>query len=258
MEKKIKVSVITVCFNAEKDIEETIRSVQNQTYSNIEYIIKDGDSKDRTLELVEKAAKNSEIKIYSEKDKGIYDAMNYAALKSSGDYLFFLNAGDLFHNKRVVEKFVGEANNHPDAEILFGNTVFVDGKGYKTTRKYTSICSKKMYFLLGDCICHQVIFTKRNYFFKRIFSTDYKICADREWLLNSVCNNARFYRINDYISICKTDGFSAQNMNDYEREVKQCIKSYFSSGYYVYLLIYKLKQNDLIRFLLKKIGKILF
>lgn len=108
LEKMLKFSVVTVCFNAENTIQETMFSVLNQTYKNIEYIIIDGKSKDNTLSVISKMQSQysqRDIKVVSESDKGIYDAMNKALKIASGDFLIFLGADDHFISANVLERF---------------------------------------------------------------------------------------------------------------------------------------------------------
>ena len=97
-----KISVITVCFNAVETIEETILSVINQTYSNIEYIIIDGASTDGTVDIVNKY-RDKIACFVSEPDKGIYDAMNKAVKVAKGDWLFFINSDDVFINNECLQ-----------------------------------------------------------------------------------------------------------------------------------------------------------
>jgi Glycosyltransferases involved in cell wall biogenesis len=96
-------SIITVTYNAEKVIEKTIQSIVGQTYKNYEYIIIDGASKDSTLAIIDKYRDNVN-KLISEPDKGLYDAMNKGIAAASGDYLCFLNAGDIFHERILFSK----------------------------------------------------------------------------------------------------------------------------------------------------------
>lgn len=91
----IKITIITVCFNAEQTLRETIQSVLGQTFQDYEYLIIDGNSSDKTLDIV-KEYKSDKIKLYSEDDRGIYNAMNKGIAKAKGEYLYFLNAGDSF------------------------------------------------------------------------------------------------------------------------------------------------------------------
>ena len=91
----LTITVITICYNAINRVRETIESVCNQTYPDIEYLIIDGNSSDKTLDIV-KEYKSDKIKLYSEDDRGIYNAMNKGIAKAKGEYLYFLNAGDSF------------------------------------------------------------------------------------------------------------------------------------------------------------------
>ena len=91
-----KISVVTVCYNAEESIEETMKSVFSQTYSDIEYIVIDGASTDNTLGVINRFSDYSFLKIVSEPDSGLYNAMNKAIRMAQGDYIIFLNSGDMF------------------------------------------------------------------------------------------------------------------------------------------------------------------
>ena len=106
MEKSIKLSIITVCYNAEKVIEDTILSVLGQTYQDIEYILVDGGSQDKTLQIIEKYSQDERVRYISEPDEGIYDAMNKGGSLATGDYIQFLNAGDFLVNATVIEDVI--------------------------------------------------------------------------------------------------------------------------------------------------------
>jgi len=109
------ISIVTVVYNAEKEIEKTIKSVINQTYSNIEYIIIDGRSKDNTVNIIKKYEKYISFWI-SEKDNGLYDAMNKGSKVAKGDFIIFLNAGDIFTSNTVLEKV---AKQLKDQKVYF-------------------------------------------------------------------------------------------------------------------------------------------
>ena len=105
MIKKPLISIITVVFNGEKKLEKTISSVINQTYDNLEYIVIDGSSKDGTIDIIKKYEDKINYWV-SEKDSGIYEAMNKGILASKGDYINFMNAGDFFTRKNLVSEVV--------------------------------------------------------------------------------------------------------------------------------------------------------
>ena len=117
-DKKNIISIVTVTYNSVHNIEETILSVINQTYQNIEYIIIDGGSVDGTMNIVKKY-KNSIDYIVSEKDNGIYDAMNKGIQIASGKWINFLNSGDTFYNKKVIENI--SFKNYENHVIIYGN-----------------------------------------------------------------------------------------------------------------------------------------
>ena len=134
----IKFTVVTCTYNAEKELQRTLDSVQRQTYCNIEHIIMDGGSRDRTLQLVKAyqhrnavGESSHEIVVISEPDKGLYDAMNKSIDRATGDYLVFMNAGDTFPTAdtlEYVEGCVGEGEVLPG--VLYGDTDIVDEMGH--------------------------------------------------------------------------------------------------------------------------------
>ena len=118
-------SVITVTYNAEKVLEDTIQSVISQTYHHVEYIIIDGASKDGTMAIVNRY-RDRISRVVSEPDKGLYDAMNKGIALATGDYLCFLNAGDSFHEDDTLQKMVHSINANELPDVLYGQTALVD------------------------------------------------------------------------------------------------------------------------------------
>jgi len=117
------ITIITVSYNAVKTIEDTILSVINQTYPNIEYIIIDGGSTDGTLDIIKKYQDKITYWV-SEPDKGIYDAMNKGTLKATGVWLNFMNAGDTFYDHQVLEK-VFKDKDWSNTDVIYGDVVYV-------------------------------------------------------------------------------------------------------------------------------------
>lgn len=121
-----KLSVITVVFNRKADLEKTIESIRSQTYSNIEYIVVDGKSSDGTVDVIKKFADQNIIhKWISEKDRGLYDAMNKGLEMASGDYFWFMNAGDEIFSDITVQDFFTISN----ADVFYGDAMIVDAEG---------------------------------------------------------------------------------------------------------------------------------
>ena len=171
------VSIITVVLNGEKYLEETILSVINQTYCNIEYIVIDGGSADGTIDIIKKYKNN--IKHWkSEKDRGIYDAMNKGVFFANGDWLNFMNAGDEFSSKNAVKNFM----KYEDARksLIYSDILYVDHQGEE--RKIIQHGLKKNIFYRN--ICHQSIFYNckkiRTIFF---YNLNYQISSDFDLLL---------------------------------------------------------------------------
>jgi len=118
----MKVSIVTICKNAEDSIEGTIKSVISQTYKNIEYLIIDGKSTDMTVNIINQYQERLAYFI-SEEDNGVYEAMNKGILKSTGDIIFFLNSGDYFHENTIIEKVVKEFDSDPDLMFFYGDVL---------------------------------------------------------------------------------------------------------------------------------------
>lgn len=259
--RKILITVITVCFNAEKFIEKTMDSVLEQTYENIEYIIKDGESTDRTNEIInsyEDKFEQKGIRFYHivGKDGGIYDAMNNAIEKACGQYVHFLNAGDYFTDNNVLkntEVFIRKTN----ADVTYGDIILVDGERQRL-RKYKKVCSKKAYFLSGDCICHQAMFAKRKLFMNKKFDLRYKVCADKEWQLYQISEGKKFMPMKFVVASVLVDGFSSSHLSELEGETKICVDSYIRSLAWVYDIINCMKHNAVTVRILRAAGNMLF
>lgn len=170
----IKISVITVCWNCVNEIEKTIKSVLEQTYSNVEYIVVDGASTDGTLEVINRYKERID-KVVSEPDKGIYNAMNKGVQLAIGEWCIFMNAGDKFVNNSVLSEMFGL--NHPleTTKVYYGNTKFV----YED-HSCCSLRAVPVFPTILRCqpFCHQSAFynieDKRTPF----FDEQYKIASD--------------------------------------------------------------------------------
>lgn len=173
-------SVITVTYNAERTLERTLKSVQEQSYPYIEHIVVDGKSKDNTVGLIQQY-ENPKLKWISEPDKGLYDAMNKAATMASGDYVCFLNAGDTFFSPETVRKMMQSFNDTPD--IIYGETAIVDDKGkflFMRRLKAPETLSWKS-FKQGMLVCHQAFIVKRSVF--EPYDLNYRFSSDFDWAI---------------------------------------------------------------------------
>lgn len=252
--KGIKISIITVCKNAELMIATTLESVISQTYSNIEYIIIDGASTDATLSVIEKATKKFPIKYISEMDEGIYDAMNKGIDLASGDYINFLNAGDILAEKEVISEVAAEIEKNP-GDIYYGNIIYQYSNGESKIRTYGKICGKKIYYCTGDCINHQAIFAAAKCLKNFKFDTSYKICGDREWMMRMHKAGAVFRNMPLLICVysLNENSVSLSNKELAHLEAARCIKVYFPMQYGIFCIFEACRANKIFAYILHKL-----
>lgn len=252
---RCKFSIITVCYNAEEYIEDTVRSVLTQSYEDYEYIIKDGMSVDGTMAIVRSLTNgNNRVTAMRSDDRGIYDAMNIAVSEAKGEYILFLNAGDKFVDRNVLYKTNKYIALHGSADIYYGNIIEVTD-GQRSLRRYTGKNSKIWYYSLGACLCHQAMFCRRELFQKRLFDLTYKICADREWQIYHIKEGASAKGMQLIVAEVLADGFSKSHIEDLERETCRCIKLYCGKWYYLYRMLTFIKKNKWMHLLIQKMEK---
>lgn len=212
-DNKKKICIITVVYNGAKLIEDTILSVINQSYENIEYIIIDGESTDGTIDIIKKY--EDKIALWkSESDNGIYDAMNKGIFLSTGEWVLFLNAGDTFYSDHTIEVIADELEN---CDVLYGNTQISDSK------TGTSIRGHYPQHLDWKVIpyCHQSVFVKSSLLKKTLFDIRYKIAADYDQYFRIKNQNALFKSTEQIISNYDNNGYSMTNysllLNEYNK-----------------------------------------
>ena len=178
----MKYSIVTVCKNAAEVLESTITSVIGQKGVDFEYLILDGASTDHTVDIIKKFQKHISFWV-SEPDSGIYPAMNKALTKAKGEWVYFLNAGDIFLSSHVLSDFRPILDSD---DIVYGNVEMDTNKGI-VINKFNRV---NRWFWLQKTICHQAVFAKKQLFNKwGNFNSRYKIAADYEWLLRMVLKN---------------------------------------------------------------------
>lgn len=199
-----KLSVITIVYNNVSDIERTLRSVINQTYQNIEYIIIDGASTDGTLEVINKY-RNSLSKLISEPDKGIYDAMNKGLELATGDYVLFMNSGDeMYETDTVAEIFATDA----DADIYYGETEMIDAEGNSLGRRRHKAPKQLKHgsFKFGMSVSHQAVYIKRT--LVQPYDLNYQLSSDIDWILNAIKRAKKIVNVNRYVAKYLVGGMS--------------------------------------------------
>lgn len=205
-----KVSIITVCFNSEKTIERTIKSVLNQTYSNIEYIIIDGKSTDRTLKIVENYSKlfGDRMIIVSEPDKGIYDAMNKGIKIASGELIGLVNSDD-FYEVDAVENAVSSFDSQNKYQVIYGfQRCLNNGNEEKIVFFNHNFLDKQM-------ITHPTCFVSKAVYDRYgVFDLRYKSSSDYEFMLRLFHNSETVFKpIYKIISNFETGGMSSSEVS---------------------------------------------
>lgn len=249
----MKISIITVCKNAENAIERTMLSVVTQSCfsENIEYLIIDGASTDKTVEIIKQYSNKYPIKWISEPDSGIYNAMNKGIRLATGDIIYFLNAGDKLFDKKSVSEILKEFEKN-DPDFLYTDILICN---------FSSLSESKMkkfnhvdkYFLFRDCICHQVSFFKKSVF-ERFggFNENFKLAADYEMLLKIMANKSLK---KEYLPITAAyydiTGISSTS-EDVVKEERATIQKHFYSSFETFL--YSSWLYQFIRRRLRKMG----
>lgn len=181
----MKISVITVVFNGEKTVQETIQSVLVQDYEEVEYIVVDGGSTDGTLAIVESFGDRL-AKFVSEKDKGIYDAMNKGIQFATGEVVGLLNADDLFASPDVLSQ-VAAAFQRSGADAVYGDLQYFNGATDRVTRHWRAGAYKPGLFLWGWMPPHPTFFIRRSWYLNQGgFRLDMGTAADYELMLRMV------------------------------------------------------------------------
>lgn len=220
----LKISIITINYNNAVGLKETIQSVVNQTYSNIEYIVIDGGSEDGSKEIL--AAYKDQIHYsVAEPDDGIYHAMNKGIRIAKGTYLLFLNSGDVLINKKVIQMAVAEGLSH---DLVYGNLVFVNGEKRRDWIP-ASILSFQTFYTTG--IPHPTTFIHKKLFeVVGLYNESYRIVSDWEFFLLATCRyNANYKHINLFITAFSEDGISSNpsNLSRIAQERETVLKTHF-------------------------------
>lgn len=178
----LKISIITVSFNSQETIEDTIKSIENQTYNNIEYIIVDGLSSDDTIKIASKYP-NVVSKLITEKDNGLYDAMNKGIDLATGDVIGILNSDDLFCDNFAVEKVMNIFNQNPDLDSVYADIFYVSKENTNNiVRKWVSGFQKK--FKKGWHPAHPTFYVKKEVYNRYGgFNLSFRLAADFELML---------------------------------------------------------------------------
>ena len=216
-------SVITIVYNNARDIERTMLSVLTQTYPHIEYIIIDGKSTDGTLTIINRY-KDQVAKIISEKDQGIYDAMNKGLVAATGDYVIFMNSGDEFYDRDTVQKVFESA---PDADIYYGETEMIDAEGNSLGQRRHEAPAAFTWrdFKYGMSISHQAIYVRRS--IAEPYDLQYKLSADIDWIIRAAQKAKKIVNVNQYVAKYLVGGMSKAKHRQSLMERFDIMKRYY-------------------------------
>lgn len=242
-----KISIITVSYNSSSTIEQTILSVINQQYPNIEYIIIDGGSTDGTVDIIKKYANNITYWI-SERDNGIYDAMNKGIDKATGDIVGIINSDD-WYSDNIFTLIASQYKLNPSA-MIHGNLI-LEGEN-KTWLAYPKMNTKEYY--KGTPFCHPTMFVPLK-IYREIgkFNTQFRIAADYDLMLRIVENNYACNYINTTISHMRTGGESDINLIKGYQESRQitinhgynklkAFWAYYNKAYNIFRILLRIKN----------------
>lgn len=248
------ISIITVTYNSDKTITDTIRSVLAQTYPNIEYIIIDGASDDGTDNII-KSFGDKINKYISEPDRGMYDAINKGFRIASGKVVGILNSDDVFYDNYVIEK-VAESFSKNETDALFGDAIFVDPvKTTKIIRYYSSKNFKLSKFRFGYMPAHTSFYAKKELFERYgYYKTDYKIAADFELMLRFLLINKVSYKYLEFpFVVMRMGGISNRTINSKLILNKEIVRACRENGLKTnYLNIYSKYSLKLFEFIQSK------
>ncbi|MDD5192299.1 MAG: glycosyltransferase family 2 protein [Candidatus Nanoarchaeia archaeon] len=225
IKKKPLITIITVVRNGEKSLAKTIKSVINQTARKyIEYIIIDGNSTDRTLDITREYSYKIDYWV-SESDKGIYDAMNKGVKLAKGEYIQFLNADDRLYDKRIIKKVIFEMVKE-NADIVYG--MIKDSRGNIWPKKKRTFQD----FKKGKTLAHPATFMKKKLIIRSgFFDLRYKISADRDLIYKTLRFDPKIIFINKIITFFSLEGISSKS---HINEQAKIIKNNFGEIYSIY------------------------
>lgn len=218
----MKISIITVNLNNASGLEQTIQSVISQPYQPIEYIVVDGNSTDGSKTIIEKYAAYITV-IISERDNGVYNAMNKGIATSTGEYLLFLNSGDTLMPDHPLQKLM-DAGNH--ADIVYGNIKMTEGH---TSREVVFPSKLSFKFFYINSLPHPCTLIRKKLFDAiGMYREDFRIASDWAFFTLAICKyNCTYKHVNVTVADFKLGGLSTTQLNKIEAERKQIMEECF-------------------------------
>lgn len=241
----MKISIITVVYNSAKTLEDTMKSVLSQTYPDIEYIVVDGASEDSSVDLIRRYEPmfQGRMKWISEKDDGIYDAMNKGIRMATGDVVGILNSDDYFTADDVIERMV-TAFDDDTLDAVYGDIHFIrDGEPDKCVRYYSSKRFSPKWLRFGFMPAHPSFYCRRKVYEKAgLYKTDYAIGSDYEMMVRLFLVNkikAKYLPL-DFVTM-RTGGTSTRNMKSRLQLIRDDVRGCRENGIYTNRLMISTK-----------------
>ncbi len=207
--RKVKISVVTVCYNAADTIVETIESVLGQTCVDMEYVIVDGLSQDGTREIIHRYENRPWVRVVSEADSGLYNAMNKGIDLCCGEYVIFMNSGDQFYDEQVLADMLP----YLEQDLVYGNVLRRRADG-EEIEKYHGKYKLMLLLLSGRMMSHQSLFTRTEVMRRLRFDEQYRICADYDFVVRAKRQKCSIRYVDRTVSIVENaEGISSQPGN---------------------------------------------
>lgn len=247
----MKISLVTVTFNSYRTLRDTIQSVLSQTYPDIEYIIVDGCSQDKTIDIIKEYEPlfDGRLKWISEKDQGLYDAMNKGFQMATGDMVGIINSDDLLAEATAIEKVIDCFEGHKDIDCVYADLYYVSQ--YDTSKIVRHwITGKQRSFSKGWHPAHPTFYVKREIYSKYgLFDLDFKFAADFELMLRLVeKEHIRLFYLPEPLVRMRLGGTTSKNLTNIRKGNIECLNAFRKNGipvsvlYPFYRLLPKLKQ----------------
>lgn len=247
----MKMSLVTVTYNSDITLTDTILSVLAQSYMNIEYIIVDGLSKDSTVEIIKEYEPqfDGRMRWLSEKDQGLYDAMNKGFEMADGDIIGIINSDDLLADPKAVEKIVKCFEEHEEADAVYANLYYVAKNDTNQIVRHW-ITGKQDSFCKGWHPAHPTFYVKKSVYQKYgLFDLDYKLAADFELMLRLIEKECiKLYYLPEPLVRMRLGGATSKNLTNIKRGNMECLRAFKKNGvkvsflYPLYRLLPKIKQ----------------
>lgn len=232
-------SIVTICYNEVTRIEATILSVLNQTFKEYQFVVIDGASTDGTVNVIKKYKDKIDIFI-SEPDKGIYNAMNKSINYCKGDYIYFLNSGDVFYSKTTLEKII---SHQLEGDFIYGNIGIKETSGEEWVLEMPKNLTKP--FLMKKTIPHQATFTKKKLFNKiGKYDEKFKIAADYKFSLQSIYHEkCKLQYVSETFALFDNSGFGTVNVELRQHEKRKIQFQIFGLFDFVLTILKKWKNK---------------